>query len=350
MRPRNLLLLFLLVAGLGAFIYFVDRDLPSTDEQTQEAGKLLPLESDEVTQLVLTHGEETVRFERTPAQEVDGKPGVPGDWGLTEPLVARADQGAVDRLVSTLTSLRTERTLEDYDAAGLGLEAPRATVMLGTGKATTTVRVGAEIPASSTTVVAIDGRSFAYVIQDSVVSELLRSVGEWRARDLLPGTRPEIRTVALSTADRTVVVARQGDRDEFTFEVPGKELSDRLAEDHADTLLKALTGLRVERFLSPVLEPAVSAGIPVSCCSIAYRTPPGEPPAHEALCWWGDMGFVDHALAMLALPGFRARLVFGETAIREADRKVLARRLQAAVGQIFTPTVEGAAACRLDLP
>lgn len=62
------------------------------------------------------------------------------------------------------------------------------------------------------------------------------------------------------------------------------------------------------------------------------------------------MGFVDHALAMLALPGFRARLVFGETAIREADRKVLARRLQAAVGQIFTPTVEGAAACRLDLP
>ncbi|MCB0215491.1 MAG: 1-acyl-sn-glycerol-3-phosphate acyltransferase [Chloroflexi bacterium] len=109
-------------------------------------------------------------------------------------------------------------------------------------------------------------------------------------------------------------------------------------------------GLRVERFLSPVLEPAVSAGIPVSCCSIAYRTPPGEPPAHEALCWWGDMGFVDHALAMLALPGFRARLVFGETAIREADRKVLARRLQAAVGQIFTPTVEGAAACRLDLP
>lgn len=107
-------------------------------------------------------------------------------------------------------------------------------------------------------------------------------------------------------------------------------------------------GLRVERFLSPVLDPAVRAGIPVSCCSIAYQTPPGEPPAHEALCWWGDMGFADHALAMLSLPGFRARLAFGATAIHETDRKVLARRLQEAVDEIFTPTVEGEAACRLD--
>jgi hypothetical protein len=50
MKPRTLLVLAVLAAGLGAFIWFVDRDLPSSEERAELGKKLFPeLEADEVT-------------------------------------------------------------------------------------------------------------------------------------------------------------------------------------------------------------------------------------------------------------------------------------------------------------
>lgn len=276
MRPRNLLVLFLLVAGLGAFIYFVDKDFPSSDELAREEDKVLSLDADEITAVTLAHEGDKVRLERTPAEKADGETTAPGAWGLVHPLVARADQAAVDRLVSSLTGLRADRKLTEYDAAGLGLESPRVIVTLGTAKGETTVRVGAEIPASSTMVVAVDGRKPAYVVDRAVVTDLLRPARDWRARDLFPGSRPEIRTVALSTEARTLVVQRHGERDDFWFEDPATGISDRLAEDRADELLGALTALKAERFLDPPAPPASELGLepPETTVEVSFQEGP----------------------------------------------------------------------------
>ena len=88
-----------------------------------------------------------------------------------------------------------------------------------------------------------------------------------------------------------------------------------------------------------MLESAAKAGIPVSYASLSYRTPPGSAPAHEAVCWWGDMPFGKHVLELLGLPEIRATLSFGEEPIREKDRKILAEQLQYAVAQQFQPVV-----------
>jgi 1-acyl-sn-glycerol-3-phosphate acyltransferase len=107
-------------------------------------------------------------------------------------------------------------------------------------------------------------------------------------------------------------------------------------------------GLQVERFLSPVLAPAVEAGMPVHACAIDYRTLPDEAPAHMAICWWGDMTFADHALALFQLPGFQARLRFVAEPVLNGNRKELARSLQKTVAGAFSPTAPGEAACLID--
>jgi 1-acyl-sn-glycerol-3-phosphate acyltransferase len=81
-------------------------------------------------------------------------------------------------------------------------------------------------------------------------------------------------------------------------------------------------------FRPPLLESAARAGLPVWYATISYRTPEGWPPAREAVCWWADMSFGPHFLKMLGLPGFDARLVFGEQPVVESDRKLLAKRLR----------------------
>lgn len=97
-------------------------------------------------------------------------------------------------------------------------------------------------------------------------------------------------------------------------------------------------GATVRHFRPALLEVAVRAEHPVHHASLAYRTPPSEPPAHTAVCWWGDRPFLPHFWHLLSLPGFEASLVFGAGAVRGDDRKELADRLHRAVSDHFVPS------------
>ncbi len=99
-------------------------------------------------------------------------------------------------------------------------------------------------------------------------------------------------------------------------------------------------GARVEEFRSSLLEPAVREQIPVSYASVSYRTPTGEPPAFQTVCWWGDMTFLPHLLGLFAVKRFEAHLVFGREAVQATNRKTLAARLHAAVQAQFIPVVQ----------
>jgi 1-acyl-sn-glycerol-3-phosphate acyltransferase len=101
-------------------------------------------------------------------------------------------------------------------------------------------------------------------------------------------------------------------------------------------------GASVAPFQTSLLEPAARGRLPVSAAALSYRTPAGQPEAHLAICWWGDMAFTGHFLRMLALPGFSVRVAFGEGSICDSDRKRLAERLHSRVLELFVP-VSGAA-------
>jgi 1-acyl-sn-glycerol-3-phosphate acyltransferase len=81
----------------------------------------------------------------------------------------------------------------------------------------------------------------------------------------------------------------------------------------------------LQPFRPPLLQGAVATGRPVHWAVVAYDTPPGAPPAAEAVVWSGPL--LPHVLRLLALPGFRARVRFGDDPVHEPDRKRLAVRL-----------------------
>jgi len=109
-------------------------------------------------------------------------------------------------------------------------------------------------------------------------------------------------------------------------------------------------GLRVEPFMSPVLDPPARRRMPVHVASLHYQTPSEEPPAVWSVCWWGDMTFAPHVLKLLELPEVAARVTFAASPVQDDDRKRLARKLHAAVDAVFTPIVSGAEACRIPWP
>ena len=56
MRPKSLLVLTLLVAALAAFVFFYEKDLPSTDERAELAKKVLRIEEDDVDSILIEWG------------------------------------------------------------------------------------------------------------------------------------------------------------------------------------------------------------------------------------------------------------------------------------------------------
>ena len=84
-------------------------------------------------------------------------------------------------------------------------------------------------------------------------------------------------------------------------------------------------------FRSPLLAPAARLEIPVHYAALGYETLPGDPPAHLAVCWWGNAPLAPHVLSLVRLRRVTATVDFGEEPIVEPDRKDLAVRLREAV-------------------
>jgi len=120
----------------------------------------------------------------------------------------------------------------------------------------------------------------------------------------------------------------------------GERLRARLARGETLVLFPEGTstaGSAVLPFRPALLAPAIALGTPVSYAALGYTTPPGERPASEAVCWWGDMTFVSHALALLGLPRIQASVRFGPEPLVAPDRKTLAVRLRSAVVERLQP-------------
>jgi len=93
-----------------------------------------------------------------------------------------------------------------------------------------------------------------------------------------------------------------------------------------------------------LLEPGTRAGYPVSYAAISYRTPPDEPPAHAAVCWWGEMDFVPHFLKLLLVSKIEATVVYVKTRFRPTTANFWLEVCGSAVNEQFTPVVARPAA------
>lgn len=90
-------------------------------------------------------------------------------------------------------------------------------------------------------------------------------------------------------------------------------------------------------FRSPLLALPARKSYPVHYGALHYATPPGSPPAQQAVAWAGSIPLVPHIVELLQLPGIAARLDLGAEPLVESDRKLLAEKLRDAIAGLFTP-------------
>jgi 1-acyl-sn-glycerol-3-phosphate acyltransferase len=136
-----------------------------------------------------------------------------------------------------------------------------------------------------------------------------------------------------------IFIDRQRNRD-----IPraGQEIIRKLDEGEGVIIFPEGTSTKGEDVLpfnSSFLEFAARTDLPVSYCSISYKTPIGEMPASEAVCWWDDTVFINHMFRLFSVKEYTAVINFGDEPVINANRKVLARELHEKVKEKFIPVL-----------
>lgn len=125
----------------------------------------------------------------------------------------------------------------------------------------------------------------------------------------------------------TIFVVRGSRRDSLRA---NEALGRHLRAGHSVLLFPEGTtsdGSAIRPFRAPLLQAAAAAGLPVHAAVLEYATGPGDPPAAEAVCWWGGTQLLAHVRLLLGVSRITARLRFSPHAVEESERKLLAARL-----------------------
>ncbi len=250
MRPKTLGLLAALVLILGAFIWFVERDLPGTEERAEREKKVLNgVEASDVETVAITAGDDSVRLERVREDGVEE-----GSWRLTSPVEMPADDTAVESLLRTLTRLEKQTSVEEPDRADLGLEPPQATVTIQTSGRERNLQVGVDVPVTGGRVVSLaGGGDEVWVTEGALWDAITRDPESWRSHRAVPYAASEVVRFRLSgeALQTPVEVVREGAEGgdaaaRFRLTVPFDDAADRqIVQD----LTSRLATLRIDDFL-----------------------------------------------------------------------------------------------------
>lgn len=244
MKPRNLIILALVVMVIGAYIMLVERHRPTSDEVEAQAEKLLRgFDRDDVIGIVIDRVAGRVRLEK-----------VGEDWHLREPLDFPADDSVVSSTLGTLADLEAERRLPaaEVDVTEFGLDQPSATVILSSADGSDiTFSIGDELPLGSKRALRLAGADEIVIAAGYFMTSIGREVDDWRSREVVDIAADQVASIDIEAGGDSIRAARLGD--DWRLLQPLEDVADR---DHLRGLISDLDSMRIEEFIDGVVDPA----------------------------------------------------------------------------------------------
>lgn len=237
MRFRGTLILFVLCAALGAFVYYYEiKGGEKRSKAKEEESQLWKVDAEDIQQLDLVSGAEHITAVRSGDKQ----------WKLTAPRPLEADSGELDRLAGSAASISRESVTEKdaKDLARFGLNPPQHTLSIRTKQGREySILFGNNNPTGSSTYAALGGSHEVVLVTSYVASNFNKKLDDLRNHSILSFDQYDTSSLDIKDAKGTIRLAKDGDR----WFIEGKE---KWAADSSEvsTLLSALANGRVKEF------------------------------------------------------------------------------------------------------
>jgi hypothetical protein len=239
MNPRNTMILGLVVAALGTFLYFYEIRGQEERAEAEEAAKRLfqEVSAQEIDAVVLiASGGEPVRLERSEE-----------GWRITEPVRFPADEIRADSLTSSLASLASEAVFEESEPLeeyGIGAD---PSLRFWVGEMEHSLHIGDKTPVGGNTYVKTGAGAKVYTVKSYHATSLTRSLSELRESKMLDFDRDAVDRIEAKWPGGGVVLEKR--EEGWRLLEPLETLADT---DTVDVLLSALKFLRADGFIDEV--------------------------------------------------------------------------------------------------
>jgi hypothetical protein len=245
MNTRTTLFLVVLVAVVGGFVLWDHYKGTTTEQRVSKSKRLVEFDPKDITGIDLIRSNQTIVLEKS------------GElWDLKQPLLARADAGAVNAILDELEFAERTRTiagkeLDGVSLADFGLDAPAIRVTLHSKKRPLALLVGRETPTKDALYVQVEGRKEVLVARKSIADRLGQSVESLRSRTAVEFTPSAVTRLEVKVGDRVIELSRAPTVtnvvSRWTLTRP---LIARADQDKVSELLSDLEGLRIQDFVS----------------------------------------------------------------------------------------------------
>ncbi|MGE3886598.1 MAG: DUF4340 domain-containing protein [Vicinamibacterales bacterium] len=208
------LALVLVLAGLGAYIYFVESDKPAPGLEPNE--KVFAVESGRIQEVRVTAGGETTVLVKKDA-----------GWQMTEPTATEADPTEASSLVTNIASLETSRVIEENasDLAPYGLAEPRIKVAFkAEGDVSGEVHLGDKTPMQGDLYAMKPGEKKVFLVSSYIETTFDKKPFDLRDKRVVKFERDKVDSLDLTRGAETMRLARSGS--DWTVEQPAKGRAD----------------------------------------------------------------------------------------------------------------------------
>ncbi len=217
-----------------------------------------------------------LRFERDQADglEITADGRVPvtftranSDWRVTAPVNARGDYGAIEGLLTRLstTMMSGIETTDLTDLKKYGLDQPSSSIVIKAGSTTATLAVGTSVEGKA---YARDmARPMVFTVDPAFATELLKDAGEYRKKELFEFRAFSAKSLVVTRGADTVTftkVAGSGDNptDKWTIATGGATRDADAAK--MDDLLAKLSNLRADIFVAAAPAAAATPAVKIA--------------------------------------------------------------------------------------
>jgi hypothetical protein len=200
---KSLLVLAVVLAGLGGYIYFVESKKPEGGA-ARETEKVFSVKSDEIAEVSVR----SASGDRTTLKKVNGA------WQIVEPLATAADEAEVSGIVSGITTVDAARTIEENpgDLSQFGLAEPRIVVGFKTadGKVSRELLIGDKTATLGDLYAKLPKEKRVFLIPGSFESTFDRSTFDLRQKSVLAFERDKVDRIEIKAGASAVALAREG--------------------------------------------------------------------------------------------------------------------------------------------
>ena len=258
MRFRGLLVAVVLLAALGAGLYFSNKQkaAEAAKPPADAPPKILALTESDITKIALKKkgADETV------LEKANGK------WQLGEPKPYPADQDTTSQLVSAASNISGDRVVEDKasNLSAYGLNSPSLEVdITGKGGKVSKFKLGDDTPTNSGAYAMLEGDPRVYSVASYVKSGLDKSLNDLRDKRLLTFDQDKLSRVELIAKKQDIEFGR--DKDQWQIVKPKPLRADGL---QVDEMLRKLKDAKMDLTISDddakKAAAAFASGMPVA--------------------------------------------------------------------------------------